>query len=113
MGNMGNNVKQIAVLGSTGSIGQQTLDVVRALPNKFRVIALAAGANIELLTKQIEEFQPKFVYYLSDDSREGKDIKRFAGTGCQFMAMEDIASYPEVDIVVMATSGKSGLSPSL
>jgi 1-deoxy-D-xylulose-5-phosphate reductoisomerase len=110
---MGNNMKQITVLGSTGSIGQQTLDVVRALPDKFRIIALAGGANIELLTKQIEEFKPKFVYHLSSGSRGSKELKSVTKTGCQFMSMEDIASHPEVDIVVMATSGKSGLSPTL
>lgn len=110
---MSENIKKIAVLGSTGSIGQQTLDVVRALPDKFKVMALAAGANIELLAKQIEEFKPKLIYYLPSDSRGSKELERFSGVECQFMAIEDIASHPEADIIVMATSGKSGLSPTL
>jgi 1-deoxy-D-xylulose-5-phosphate reductoisomerase len=55
------DIIKLAVLGSTGSIGQQTLDIVRALPENFRVIALAAGGNSRLLGRQIDEFQPEFV----------------------------------------------------
>ncbi len=60
---MGGTVKRLAVLGSTGSIGQQTLQVVRALPNRFRIVGLTAGKNVDLLERQIKEFKPKFVYY--------------------------------------------------
>ena len=52
----------LAVLGSTGSIGRQTLDIARAFPDRFRVIGLAAGKNTDLLAKQISEFQPRFIY---------------------------------------------------
>ena len=69
---MGSTVNQIAVLGSTGSIGQQTLDVVRALPHRFRVLGLTAGKNIGLLAKQIEEFQPRFVHYSPTEGQGGR-----------------------------------------
>ena len=58
---MGNNVKRLAILGSTGSIGQQTLDVVRSFPGRFNVIGLGAGRNVALLVEQVKEFQPKLV----------------------------------------------------
>jgi len=103
---MGGTVKRLAVLGSTGSIGQQTLQVVRALPNRFRIVGLAAGKNVDLLERQIKEFKPKFVYY--------QDRKtNLANTECEFLSLEDIARHPEVDMVVIATSGKAGLSPTL
>ena len=51
-------MKRVVILGSTGSIGQQTLDIARAFPKEFQVVGLAAGNNVELLAKQIREFQP-------------------------------------------------------
>jgi len=101
-------VKRLAVLGSTGSIGRQTLEVVRALPHRFQVIGLAAGQNIDLLAKQIKEFKPRFVYYQNQ-----KAPARLAGAKYEFLPTEDIARHPDVDTVVMATSGKSGLNPTL
>ena len=110
---MGNTVKQIAVLGSTGSIGQQTLEVVRALPHKFHIVGLAAGKNIDLLAKQIGEFKPRFVYYSPTDSQGSEVLAHLANTEYEFLSLEDIACHPQVDTVVVATSGKSGLSPTL
>ena len=103
---MDDSVKKIAILGSTGSIGQQTLDIIRALPEHFRVVGLTAGRNTNLLTKQIKEFKPKFINY------RDKNIQ-LANAGCQFLSVEDIASHTDVNTVVIATSGKSGLSPTL
>ena len=54
--------KNVVLLGSTGSVGTQTLDVIRALPDRFRVLGLAAGRNVELLASQIAEFAP-YCYY--------------------------------------------------
>ena len=103
---MGDTVKRLAILGSTGSIGQQTLEVVRALPHRFRIVGLAAGKNIALLTKQINEFKPQFVYYQSTRACP-------ANAEYELLSLEDIACHPQVDTVVIATSGKSGLSPTL
>jgi 1-deoxy-D-xylulose-5-phosphate reductoisomerase len=105
---MGDTIKQLAVLGSTGSIGQQTLDVVRALPYRFRIIGLAAGKNIALLSKQVSEFNPRFVCY-----QNKKVPAHLLDGGCELLSLEDIARHPQIDMVVMATSGKSGLSPTL
>jgi len=97
-------VRKIVLLGSTGSIGQQTLDVVRAFPDCFEVTGLAGGRNRELLGRQIEEFHPKVFFSLAG-----------AAVGCvgEFLSMEEMACLPEVDLVIVATSGKAGLNPTL
>jgi 1-deoxy-D-xylulose-5-phosphate reductoisomerase len=99
------DIKRVAVLGSTGSIGRQTLEVIGALPHRFSVIGLAAGRNTDLLTRQISRFQPRFIY--------SQDKTPPTGAKCQFLSLEEMASHPQVDIVVMATSGKWGLKPTL
>jgi 1-deoxy-D-xylulose-5-phosphate reductoisomerase len=99
---------RIAVLGSTGSIGQQTLEVVRALPRQFQVAALAAGKNSDLLSRQIDEFKPGFVYY-----QDKEPHSRLTHADYKFLSAEDIACHPKVDTVVVATSGKAGLIPLL
>ena len=104
IGEMDDTVKRLAILGSTGSIGQQTLEVVRALSHKFQVTALAASRNTDLLNRQINEFQPDFVYHQN---------KKRADAAYQFLSLDEIARHPRVDTVVIATSGKSGLSPTL
>jgi len=59
---MNRKPKSLAILGSTGSIGTQTLDIVRAFPDQLRVIGLACDKNIELLTSQVREFRPRYVH---------------------------------------------------
>ena len=54
-------MKAITLLGSTGSIGTQTLDIVRQHPDRFRLVGLAAGSNVELLAQQVQEFRPQIV----------------------------------------------------
>ncbi|MBI2329669.1 MAG: 1-deoxy-D-xylulose-5-phosphate reductoisomerase [Chloroflexi bacterium] len=103
---MGNTVKRLAILGSTGSIGQQTLEVVRNLPHHFRVVGLAAGKNTALLARQIAEFKPDFVFCQDKKAR-------LANREYEPLSLEDIARHPQVDIVVIATSGKAGLAPTL
>ena len=101
-------MKQIAILGSTGSIGRQTLEVIRALPHQFQVVGLAAGKNIDLFGKQINEFKPRFVYFQDEAA-----LTHLSSTEYEFLTLEDVACHPEVDIVVIAISGGSGLSPTL
>jgi 1-deoxy-D-xylulose-5-phosphate reductoisomerase len=113
---MVNSVKQLAILGSTGSIGRQTLQVVRNLVGRFRVVGLTAGKNLELLSEQIAEFKPKFIYYQSQKLVPGSSHDRgskLAIHNYKFLSLEEIASHPEVDTVVIATSGKAGLSATL
>ena len=110
---MGDSVKRLAVLGSTGSIGQQTLDVVRALPHRFRIVGLAAGKNLDLLAEQINEFKPEFVGYSSVNNNDERAQAHLTDIDYEFLSLEDIACHPRVDMVVIATSGKAGLSPTL
>ncbi|MFB0557022.1 MAG: 1-deoxy-D-xylulose-5-phosphate reductoisomerase [Dehalococcoidia bacterium] len=98
------SVKKIAILGSTGSVGQQALGVMHALSARFRVIGLAGGKNLKLLEKQIAKFQPEMFYSSVEPD--------FAYRG-EFLSMEQIASHPDVDLVIIATSGKAGLYPTL
>lgn len=104
---MSNAVKRLAVIGSTGSIGRQTLEVVRALPGRFRVLGLAAGQNIDLLAEQVIEFRPELI-----GCANPKDLETRL-PGCKFLPIEEIASHPDIDIVVMAISGTAGLGATL
>jgi 1-deoxy-D-xylulose-5-phosphate reductoisomerase len=100
---MADKIKRIVILGSTGSIGRQTLDIVRALPEHFRVIGLAAGNNLSLLKEQVDEFQPAYVSYIKSGRKEFESPER------HYLSMEKMAASPEADIVVVAVSGAAGL----
>jgi 1-deoxy-D-xylulose-5-phosphate reductoisomerase len=102
--------QRIAILGSTGSIGRQTLDVIRALPDRFTIVALAAGRNVTLLNEQIREVRPTLVAV-----SEAADAPRVAHphvlTG--ETGLVEIVTRLDVDLVVVATSGKAGFVPTL
>jgi 1-deoxy-D-xylulose-5-phosphate reductoisomerase len=99
---------RLALLGSTGSVGRQTLDVVRAHPGRFEVVGLAAGQNLDLLLEQTAEFRPKLVACAQPDALRG----RLAGLDCSVADLNAIATDPNVDIVVAAIVGKDGLAPT-
>lgn len=109
-------IKRVAILGSTGSIGTQALDVVRSHPDDFQVEVLTAGGNTNLLIAQAIEFQPNAVV-ISDDSKYNlvkdalidSDIKVYAGNE----ALEQIVSMETIDIVLMAIVGFAGLRPTM
>jgi 1-deoxy-D-xylulose-5-phosphate reductoisomerase len=109
---MSNKIKRIAVLGSTGSIGRQTLDIVRSLPDHFNVVGLATGGNLELLTEQVAEFNPDYISFASPN-HDGNKQGNFKKIGCEFVPLEDMAALPGVDIVVIAVSGAAGLAATL
>lgn len=99
-------MKNIVLLGSTGSIGTQTLEVVEKLKDKFNILALAAGKNIKLLKEQIIKFKPKYVSVADFDDmkelqKEFSQIKFFFGEE----GLYELASIPEADILTVATSG--------
>lgn len=102
-------MKGLAVLGSTGSIGTQTLDVVRSYPDRFSVVALAARKSLASLDAQLREFNPKLV------SCEGSAEEKASllSNGCTESAMEDMVRHPDVDLVVSATVGDTALGPTL
>ena len=105
---MGRSVKGLAVLGSTGSIGTQTLDVVRSFPGDFRVVGLAAHRNLKLLEAQAREFHPKLV--ACEGSEEEK--ASLLSNGCLDSSLEDMVCDPDVDLVVTATVGDVALTPT-
>jgi len=107
-------MKNIIILGSTGSIGTNTLDVIRRDPGAFRVVGLAAGRNVELLASQIAEFQPDRVV-LADEADAGI-LKERISAGSDVLhgetgLMELVAG--EADLVVVAIPGTSALLPAL
>ncbi len=96
--------RKISIIGSTGSIGTQALEVIEKLQDKFEIIALAGGSNIELLRQQAEKFNPKFIYASKPLTISG--IKTAD-------SLEEICSNKENDIILVAVSGKIGLKPTL
>ncbi|MGH7633207.1 MAG: 1-deoxy-D-xylulose-5-phosphate reductoisomerase [Gemmatimonadaceae bacterium] len=101
----------VAVLGSTGSIGRQTLDVIRQMPGRFRVVALAGGSNHTLLEDQAREFHPDIVWCQVADRH--MDLKNAAGRTSRWAPMDEMAVHDDVDVVLTGTSGTAGLSPTL
>jgi len=109
-------MKNISILGSTGSIGRNTLEVVENLGQRFRVTGMAAGRNFELFCQQVQKFSPKIV---SLERRD--DAKRFehaCGDGDIRVVFgpegaEEVARYEESDIVVSSITGIDGLKPTL
>lgn len=106
--------RRIALLGSTGSIGRQTLDVVRCFPEHFRVAALAARSNVSLLAQQAQEFAPALTACFAETpeiERAARESLPGVVTGEQ--GLFEVATYGDADIVVAATSGLMGLAPTL
>jgi 1-deoxy-D-xylulose-5-phosphate reductoisomerase len=110
-------MKKITILGSTGSIGLSALDVIEKNQQRFQVVALAAGKNINLLKKQIEKFKPKVVAVSTKESalklREALTSKSKVKIFYDKEGLKEIASFPSTDIVVSAISGSAGLIPTL
>ena len=112
-------VKKLCILGSTGSIGQSTLDVVRLHPDRFKVISLSANASAECMFKQCKEFLPEKVVMVS--SLHAKQLSMLltdAGLDQVIVlsgktALEDIARCPSSDTVMAAIVGFSGLLPTM
>ncbi|MGH7217070.1 MAG: 1-deoxy-D-xylulose-5-phosphate reductoisomerase [Nitrospiraceae bacterium] len=109
-------MKTIVILGSTGSIGTSTLDIVDRFPEEFRVAALTAGSNDEKLEEQIRRFNPRLVA-LSDGSAVARLRQRCAGLPVEILAGEEgliqVASAPEAELVISAIVGGAGLVPTL
>ncbi len=89
-------MKRLAILGSTGSIGRQTLEVVRAFPDSLDVVGLACKNNLSLLREQVAEFSPSMVCPDLGAANSRSEQTRY-------LPFEEIASHPEVDLVVIAT----------
>ena len=109
-------LKRLSILGSTGSIGVNTLDVVSRFPDRFSIIGLAAGTNLKLLKDQIRAFKPRIVSVLTDTL--AMELKRLLPRNCRpeivygDEGLSIIASLKEVDMVVSAIVGSAGLNPT-
>jgi len=110
--------KKISIIGSTGSIGTQALEVIEKLQDKFEIIALAGGNNIDLLLEQAEKFKPKYICCNKTENhkllKQVQNDKNFQGKvlhGAE--GLEEICSNKENDIILVACSGKIGLKPTL
>ena len=109
-------MKKISLLGSTGSIGVNTLDVVERYPEKFQVCALSAGSNVELFARQIRKFKPRLVALFDvtkiDILRElvaDLDVEIVSGPE----GLVSVASFLDADLVVSGVVGSVGLLPAL
>lgn len=108
--------RRLAIVGSTGSIGTQALEVVRSHPQKFAVEVLTARSNAELLIQQSQEFHPNAVvivdeakYALVQEALDPLDIKVYTGAA----ALADVVTMDTIDLVLTATVGYSGLLPTI
>lgn len=110
--------KQLAILGSTGSIGTQTLDVVRANPDRFAVYAICANRNVDLLVEQAREFKPEVVC-IADESLYDSLSSQLSAVSYQgkvwagMSAIADMVTFPSIDIVVASMVGYAGLRPTI
>lgn len=102
---MERTIKKLVILGSTGSIGRQTLGIVRAFPDRFEIVGLCNGFNTPLLKTQIDEFRPTYINTLGD-------IEPGYG-GAEQAPAEEIVALPEVDLVMAGTVGCAGMSSTL
>ena len=110
-------MKHISLLGSTGSIGVSTLDVIGAHPDQFAVTALAAGRNIALMKQQIERFRPRLAAMI--DEEHARELRRMLGPSSATEVLSgpegyrETASSADIDMVVSAIVGAAGLLPTL
>ncbi|MDA8443051.1 MAG: 1-deoxy-D-xylulose-5-phosphate reductoisomerase [Peptococcaceae bacterium] len=108
--------KKIAILGATGSIGSQTLQVVDMFPADFEVVALAAGSNVQLLAEQVVKYKPRLVAVM-DETKLAEFKRAVAGLDVEVVVGSDglnaVATMAEVNYVVSAVSGRIGLVPTL
>lgn len=109
-------MERVAILGSTGSIGRNALQVINKLSHRFQVVGLAAGYNVKLLLQQVEDFRPKIV---SLKEKKGAEEFKFQCPNSSVKVVygekgaEEVASFIESEIVVSAITGISGLRPTL
>jgi 1-deoxy-D-xylulose-5-phosphate reductoisomerase len=108
-------MKNVVLLGSTGSIGTSTIKVANDLPDQIRLIGLAAGNNVDLLLEQTRKHKPAAVSI--NDPAKAKELKNILGTTTEVFSGDEgllkLATMPEADIVLIAIVGTAGLQPAL
>ncbi len=112
---VGGPPRRLAILGSTGSVGEQALAVVEAFPDRYRVVALAAGRNVEKLAQQVRRFHPELVS-VADEELAASLRERLGGLRVEIATgasgLEAVAAHP-ADLVLSALVGAVGLAPTL
>lgn len=110
-------MKNIAILGATGSIGTSALAVVDAHPDRLRVVALGAGENVELLAEQIKKYRPSVVAVATDGARKALAARTGTLDGTEVLVGDEgrrtVATHPEADVVLCAAAGTSSLDAAL
>lgn len=109
-------MKKIGILGSTGSIGTQTLEIVRAYKEELKVCALAAGHNVGLIEQQVREFEPEVVCMYDEDA--AKELKtKLSDTSVRILSgmdgLTELATLPSMDVLVTAVVGMIGIRPTI
>jgi len=104
---------RVAVLGSTGSVGSQTLEVIKSLPERFVLTALAANHNIEKLNQQIDQYQPRIVGISTKQKIAAAKVHHVSQLFQGEKALREVATHPDIDLVVIATSGTVALPVTL
>ena len=109
-------MKNITILGSTGSIGTQTLEIVEAYPDKLKVVALAAGNSVDKMEEQVRKFMPKYAVMWTEEAAAtlkqkiaDLDVKVLSGMD----GLIEISTLPEIDAVVTAIVGMIGIRPTI
>lgn len=110
---MTNSPKNIVVLGSTGSIGTSTLEVVRSLAGRIKIVGLSARRNVKLLASQIEEFKPIAVGVENHEDAKWLRTRYSVDVFTGWEGLRKLATLPEADMVVVALVGASGILPTL
>ena len=112
---MSSSVKNIAILGATGSIGRNSLEVIKNLPDQFRVTYLTTNKNTDLLLKQVRQFNPRGVVILN--SHQASQFRSLVGNSVEVLEGEEglceIVSRGDVDLVISALVGFAGLKPTI
>jgi len=108
-------MKNVVLLGSTGSIGTNTIKVAEDLPDQIRLLGLAAGNNVELLLEQARKHRPEAISI--NDPAKAKELRDALGTGTEVFdgaeGLMKLATLPAADIVLIAIVGTVGLQPAL
>jgi len=108
--------KKIVILGSTGSIGRQALEVIDQHPQDYQVVGLAAGSNVQLLAEQVQKYRPEYVSLSHEEGAaqlrrllEGHNIEIFTGSA----GLVNLAGLPGIDLLLVAVTGIAGIEPTL
>lgn len=111
-------VKRVSILGATGTIGKQTLDVISRHPDKFSVFALTANVSADVLFEQSRQYLPRYAVLLDESAAESLRQQLMAAGSqtevlCGIAALEFVSAHPEVDVVMAAIVGAAGLKPAM